>query len=364
MSLHASAPRMLATCLAFACGFIPPSRTSAEPTVVELQQLYESRRKQLTQLSVRWKGSNDLMARDGATYVDSETRAALKNNKRFYDRRLIPVAGPPADPQSVHTAMSFDEHETRILLFTSHARIWPGDKREEFGAPDEFLALQGYPTATFSIVVGAEKRLLSCDLPDLLSGGDYRIEGAIPGGDPAIIVLSAEDDRLSLDQRRNYALVRREINDTTTGQVLYRLTFDDWREIQPGFWLAMKIAWETLQQGAVTGRWNLTVLEWELNDVPDALFTLTLEPGTTVEDLRQRTAGADGITPVTSYQIPAKAEDLDAIIADAVRLGEERTIAVERGSSIRRIVLSVNIVIVLAGVSLFLYRKSRQRKTA
>ena len=252
--------------------------------------------------------------------------------------------------------MSFDGKETRILDFPEHANIWPGDEQRQFGAPDNFLALQGYPKSNFRVFLG--KAFAGCNFADLLKDPTYHLAGKEMVDGRRCVVVQGPSDRLVLDPARGYALIRRELApQDPKGQ--YTFTFRDFDEVFPGFWLARAIDQEVSRPGEIV-RSHLTVTELRFNNVPDDLFSLKFEPGTTVEDVRHFKADPDGTIPFALYRIPAKPADLDAVVAAAVERHRAVDAAGEQGRMLRYVILLVNAVVVVL-LALILYRRRLQR---
>jgi hypothetical protein len=288
-----------------------------EPNLDTLGRHFRARGTQLQEVFVHWRTHLEVFMPASGTYVNYECRAAVKGEKRSYDLKVHPVSGRPMSKRDLRRAMSYDGSETRILLGTDNGRIFPGDEQRQFDAPDEFLALQGYPKSPFRI--WAEDTPLSCDVAARIEKGEYRLAGVQQVTGVACTKLAAAHDEICIDPNRGWAIVQREVLDPRSGKPLSRYVFRDFGEVQPGVWLAREIMSESFVGTQLKSRRRLEVVELKVKDVPDDLFSLRFEPGVFVSDMRHTTKDAEGKWPIVNYAVPAKPEDLDAVVAAAVK---------------------------------------------
>ena len=288
----------------------------AEPTLDAIYQQYAVNQKQLRQVFVHWRSSVELVEPDSGAYASEDCHAAIKDEKRYYDIQLTPVSGPPLPKELTHRAMTYDGQETRILMSADNVRIFPGDERRQFDAPDDFLALQGYPKSDYRVRI--EATTVSCDMATLLSSGEYRPAGVKEVEGAACVQVVGVTDRICFDPGRGFAVLQREVLDRNSGNVRVRYAFRDLAEVQKGIWLAREIVSECFKGSRVKSRWQLRVAELKFEEVSDGMFSLKFEPGKVVEDMTHTARDAQGKWPVVMYKVPAKPEDLDKVVAAAV----------------------------------------------
>lgn len=319
---------------------------------------FRTNQKQLQTMFVHWRRTVQVSPGEKGTYLNSECRAAIKGDKRFFDIRFERASGPAPPKDYLHRALSFDGGETRILMLSQHARIWPGDKRDQFDAPDDFLALQGYPKSEFRVRIG--KSSVSCDITALLQRQDYSVAGRQMVDATECIVVAGPSDRLFFDPARGFALLRRQVVDPENATVQTNYVFQKLEEVQPTCWLARTISEESVTDQGRGSSSQLTAVELDFVRVPDELFSLLFDPGISVEDVRHFAANADGTIPIVAYKIPAKPKDLDKVIALAVERRQVADVDATSVRTIRWVVVIVNLVTIAALVA-FVARRRLKR---
>ncbi len=331
--------------LSLAIGLSGANAHGAEATIEMIRKEYATHQGKLRKLSVHWRSNVKILQDASGVYVNRDGRFAIKDDMRFFDVKLRQIQGPPMEEYHLHRAMSYDGQETRILMMADHARIYPTDRREQFDPPDDFLALQGYPKSQYRIWFNSE--FVTCDLSKLLQEQDFEIQGSEEIGGTTCLKIAGLAQRIYVDPKRGFAMVRRELLDEDSGLVGVRYLFQDFSEVQTGIWLARKIITETFDGSRPMARTTLKVLEIEIEDVPDALFSLTIDSGTTISDLRHTRRSDDGAWEIVNYRIPANPADLDQVVAAAVKQQEQFGLAAKRGSSVRPVLLAVNLLAII-----------------
>ncbi len=164
------------------------------------------------------------------------------------------------------------------------------------------------------------------------------------------------------DPRLNYSVRRWEKRSSKTGQVLERYELGDFQEVAKSVWLpksCVRDAWappeapEQIRKSPLV-RWKYTVLELHANDVQDDLFKVKIPPGTQVVDSTGKHAGL-------TYTMPADASHLDDVIQKAI-VEEKGLSDAMTPSSSRQIFLTINILVLLALISIFVWRQLRKRR--
>jgi hypothetical protein len=332
----------------------------AEPTIENIRDAFSTHLQGLDHLYVHWRRSSDYFRNKAGAFVNQDCRSAIKGDMRFYDITLDDFQGSPMDGRTRRRAMSFDGEETRILLFAGHARVYPIDRREQFDAPDDFLALQGYPKSQYRIRFN--KKTFNCNLAEMLRRQDYELRGTEEINGKKCVKIVGPADRIFVDPERGYAIVRRELFDGQPGSVGTRYSFQDFIQAKAGLWLARKIVSEHFDGSQLVHRRTLKALELDLDEVPDSLFSLTFDPGTTITDVRHASRNDDGSWPIVNYRIPADPANLDKVVAGAAERLKRYDLEAKRGQSVRLILLAVNVVmiIVIGAVLVKRYMKTAQ----
>jgi len=326
----------------------------AEPTLDAIREQYTRHQQQLRQLYVHWRTEVEVLKPGSGEYANSECRAVVKGDKRAYEIERTSVSGPPIPEEERRQAMSYDGEETRILLFPELGRIFPGDERRQFDAPDDFLALQGYPKSDFKVwLLEEDLRSYSCDVAMLLGGGEYEPAGTREVDGVACIEAAGPLDRICFDPDRGYAILQREYLDRKASNVRRRDSLRDLEEVLGGLWLAREIVTECFDGGQPTHRNRLEVVHLEVEEVPDDVFSLDFERGTYIGDMRHFSRTPDGHVPIVRYRIPVEPEDLDAVVSAGVERVRQAELEADEGSWLRWALVAGNIaVLVILGTIL------------
>jgi hypothetical protein len=188
----------------------------------------------------------------------------------------------------------------------------------------EFLWTSGLAAPN---TIASTSYLNAFDLPGLLGRGEFKLQ---PGketidGQPCVVLVSAQNDRVWLDPSLGYAIRKRERFHPETGALKERWHNTEFREVLPGLWLPW--SWHVdrcpshLAPADVRGkpllRYGSQVKTLELNNVPDSLFELKFDPGTSVMDTTLKPATKEGPEPV-GYVQPADPSQLDEVIHKAL----------------------------------------------
>ena len=323
--------------------------------VQTIRQCYEHNAEQLHTMLVHWHRTLQVPPGTTGTFFNTDCKAAIDGVRRFYDMRLILAFGIPRPDTSLHRALSFDGRETRILMNSEYARIYPGgDRQSEFDAPDDFLALQGYPKSNFRLRFGRSE--VPCNMTALLQSDDYKAQGTQVVDGTDCLVIASSSDRLFFDPSRSYALLRRELADSSDRDNRRTYDFKNFTEVSNGCWLAQMINEESWKGIARRSSSILVVDQLELSKVSDEVFSLSFEAGIVVADLRHFEGNPDGTIPFAIYTVPARPEDLDTVVAAAVERKRVTLGAKGYGTHIRWILVVTNVVIIL-GLLLVLVRR-------
>lgn len=337
-----------------------PLGLAADRTLDSIAEAYETRQGQLSQIHGHWRSTIDVHQPTDSMLVNVDCRFAVKGAKRLYEVRNSSAGSAKLTPGMNRDGMSFDGRETRILLRSDCGRIWSGDMRAQYDAPDQFLALQGYPKADYRFRIPKCSFEPPCDFAVLLRSTDYRADGHDDVAGATCLRVTSATDCLWLDPARQHALIKREVRDAS-GELRCRYSCDDFAELLPHLWLARRIVMELIDGGEVTVRSRMELVDVDVTEVPDALFTLRFEPGTRINDMNRMPKLASGVQPVVGYDMPARPEDLDRVASAAVDRNREAIEAAfhSRGRAWRWGILVVNILIVFA-ICALLFRRWRR----
>ncbi len=148
-------------------------------------------------------------------------------------------------------------------------------------------------------------------------------------------------DKVWLDPKLGYAVRKRETLYSPGVPAEIRRCMD-FEEGPPGFWLPRTIWWERCgppkapapYAGKPLARYVYTVSSLTVNDVPDALFELKIEPGWQVVDT-SRLPPIDGVAQPIHYTMPADESDVEEVIATAIDVLDQEN-AKQRGARVFR----------------------------
>jgi len=285
-------------------------------------------------------------------------QAARKGEFRFFDLRTEhhSVSSPNATQSGIaHTGMSYNGVETRILTYADHGRIFPGDEQRQFRPADEFLGYQGFPTNGFTDLIVEPKEIhVGCDIASLLNSGSYNFVDETPTG---LLVVSCPTDRMTFDKSRNFALVKRELflDDGPAVEPIRTYKFSEFFEFKPRVWLAKRIEVEANgQMGTITAQ------DIRSTDIPDSLFTLNFPARSAIENFALGETNPNGSLSLVVYRIPTNPENLDEVIAQAVKRSETSAISASTGSSYRRIILVANVILIFVVIAYVASRRFGQ----
>lgn len=337
---------------------------AAEIAVDSIAQEFQTRKQQLRQFTGHWRSTVESHQPSAYVMMKIDCHFAVKDDKRLYDARYTQGERNDLPDGLYRSGMSYDGRETRVLLPASNGRVWPGDERDKCISPDNFLALQGYPKEQYGVWIAEDKVSISCDVAVLLRGGRFKLDRSerVSGAD--CIRLTSNGDHLWLDPARGHAIRQREIRNSK-GDLRYRFLFDDLAEFLPGLWLARRITTELHENSTMRSRERLELIEASVGEVADAEFAFEFDAGTTVVDTRDARPLGNGKLAVNVYNMPARPEDLDRVVAEAVERNAEafRAKFGWRGMGWRWSMLVVNLVILLAiGGLLVMMRMRRDGK--
>jgi hypothetical protein len=161
-------------------------------------------------------------------------------------------------------------------------------------------------------------------LPDALEGDNVSIRPnreSIDGHSCVVVELRKRAIVLWCDPACNYAVRQWEGRKPDTNILCNRYHLGDYRQVAPSVWLPFLIVQEACAPKAPAPYQNVPLMTYtfrvshlQVNDVPDAMFTLEAPAGTRVSDL---TVPGHEQVPVM-YRMPAEASKLAATIAEAV----------------------------------------------
>jgi hypothetical protein len=202
-------------------------------------------------------------------------------------------------------------------------------------------------------------------LPDALNGDDVHVRRTredVDGRACAVIELRISNKVFWCDPELGYAVRQWEGRTPQTNILCNRYHLRDYRQVAPSVWLPFEIVQEACAPQAPEEyrsrplmTYTVRVTRLQVNDVPDATFTLAAPPGTRVAD---RTI-ADQDQPVM-YRMPADPSKIPATIAEALARRAERLIDPPRRKWVP-VVVGVNVAALLAMVWL-LRRRRRWRQ--
>jgi hypothetical protein len=163
-------------------------------------------------------------------------------------------------------------------------------------------------------------------LPDALADG-YQVQPVMElvDGAPCVVAAHPTRGKVWLDPTLGYALRLREVRDGASGVLSWRVHNSDFAEVLPGLWLPKvcrrEVCGPPLASAPYAGkpllRYTYTVTRLTVNDVPDALFTLDIEPGLRVMDATVLPP-QDGENQLVTYIMPADPSMIDQAIQDAL----------------------------------------------
>jgi hypothetical protein len=193
---------------------------------------------------------------------------------------------------------------------------------------DDRWLVQDYMTRVFHTLpdaVNPANDRRSVRLADVLSDGKFSVRPDLEEVDGAPCLILTGPTKLWLDPKLGFAM--RKLEALVIGKdVLYDRTHNhDFVEALPGFWLPKTIWWERCgpseapapYRGKPLLRYVYSVNSLRVNDVPDSLFRLEIEPGWEVIDTT-RLPPKDGKPQAIHYTMPADASQLEVAIQQAM----------------------------------------------
>ncbi len=160
--------------------------------------------------------------------------------------------------------------------------------------------------------------------PDAFALRGYQVQPRTEevDGHRCVVVTSPGRETLWLDPLVNYSIRRYIGNYFRTDVLGVRYSNSDFREIEPSVWLPRRCRFELCgpPQAAAKFRgkpliaYTYDIKELGINNVPDSLFTLTIDPGMTVVD-----SSVPGVGSKSAYYImPADPSKLDETISESL----------------------------------------------
>jgi hypothetical protein len=202
-------------------------------------------------------------------------------------------------------------------------------------------------------------------LPDALEGDNVSLRPnreSIDGHSCVVVELRKRAIVLWCDPACNYAVRQWEGRKPDTKILCNRYHLGDYRQVAPSVWLPFLIVQEACAPTAPAPYQNVPLMTYtfrvshlQVNDVPDAMFTLEAPAGTRVSD---RTIAGHEDRPVM-YQRPVDASRLDATIAQALARQAGKTVPPSGNKWI--LLVGANVAVVCAAILLFVVRRRRRR---
>jgi hypothetical protein len=226
---------------------------------------------------------------------------------------------------------AFDGKLYRVTRGNGQAEVW---KAENIGTDtgwihQDYMRNLGRALADTASPNKERMDQLRDQFPDAFLGiKGYKVQAGWEevDGHRCAVVTRGKEEKLWLDPRLNYGIRRRELSDPESGLTQDIFHNQDFVELPPGVWLPKTCVWERCAppgapvalRGKPLARWTLTISKIHLNDVPDALFSLKIAPGTIVMDTTALPPPKDGTFQPVLYPMPADESVLDKTIEDAV----------------------------------------------
>jgi hypothetical protein len=198
--------------------------------------------------------------------------------------------------------------------------------------PDELVQLpQDYLANLFQVRPDAmhpQNDRKAQRLPDALGPGGYEVrpDAEEVDGSTCVVVARPGHATIWLDPKINYSVRKCELFDPESGALQERRQNREFVEVEPGIWLP-RVCWRDEcgpplapepYRGKPLLRHVYEVKKVVVNDVPDSLFRLEIDPGVRVVDATQAPA-KDGKPKLVTYEMPADAAALDETIRRAVK---------------------------------------------
>jgi hypothetical protein len=236
-----------------------------------------------------------------------------------------------------------------------------GDDQHWF--PQEYMMNIGMALPNVFEAASDEQRKLF-QLADLLASGKDIVgpRAEAVEGIPCWVVGIAHRQLFWLDPALGYAVRKIETFNAKNRLLAGRRRNFDFVEVSPGIWLP-KTCWfdwcgfegvAAPYLGKPMVRYVSKVTKLSINDVPDSLFSLSIEPGQLVVD---NSYGNGAAVPAATYVMPADPSKLDDTIRLA--LGENR-----RLRSNWSVVLWLNLSFAMVLGGWFLYRRRKKARIA
>lgn len=160
--------------------------------------------------------------------------------------------------------------------------------------------------------------------PDAFAVREYQVQPRTEevDGHRCVVVSCPGRETLWLDPEMNYSLRRSTSNYLQTDVLGTRYTNTDFQEIESGVWLPRRCRHEMCGppqapakfRGKPLIAYTYDIQELSINNVPDSLFTLTIDPGMTVVD-----STVPGVGSKSAYYImPADPSKLDETISESL----------------------------------------------
>jgi hypothetical protein len=217
------------------------------------------------------------------------------------------------------TEMSYDGHETMVRR-GGHLTIAPGDMRKMYEYLPDFEAHQLYrPDRLQSLGNRSDP---SWDLRELLADSNYTIEIVKSPSQPQRVRLRGPKDLIELDPAQGYAVSYRaaESLHPETREPLFQVhySYGNYKQVQPGFWVAFAIIAEYRNREVVSHRVRMDVQRFSLKPPgADFKFRLDVPRDSYVVDMREELVVDDGERTFVSFRTPEQDSDLDDLAKEA-----------------------------------------------
>jgi hypothetical protein len=255
---------------------------------------------------------------------------AFKGNKRFYRNVEVNVVKGSASrvPKGELVEVAYDGE---LLRRKSHTQRLADIRSAKDVDDDSSWFPQGYLLSIGMMLPDAmgapmDERRQRARLPDAFRLGGFAVESSreVVDGASCVVVSSPRRQRFSLDPALGFALRKTENFNSETGLLESLVISREFAQSLPGVWLPRVCSFESCggpdlppaYRGKPMVRYVFTVTKLSINDMPDSLFAMQIEPGYLVVDTPHLPPKSQ--LPAVTYVMPADASQVDAAIEEAL----------------------------------------------
>lgn len=308
----------------FAIGVIRPAygdQAEIDALRLHLIEIYGERSELLQdRLQVQWKEQIEIVKADAsAQFATREFMQRRKGDSILSTLVVRPIGGDKFGTGIDRTEMSFDGQETMVRR---HKRltIAPGDMREMFEYSPDFESHQLYRLDRLQSL--GNRAEPSWDLREILEDSNYALEIKEAPGHPQKVRLRGPRDLIELEPAQGYAVSYRALEslhpETREPPFEVHYSYGNYKQVQPGFWMAFAIIAEYRNEEVVSHRVRMDVQRFSLKPPPaDFQYRLDVPRDSYVTDMREEFVIDGDKRTFASFRTPEHDFDLEDLAKEA-----------------------------------------------